>query len=177
MTEVTWFNILSKWPQYLKNKVPVSFPQFEDNNGSSSEDEDAEEEEDVDAALKKEVAQLQASGSKQERRFNALESGANNVIFIKTHNLGTFCLCCKYRQSGCSKRHHCLFCCCPESDKLVHHILSDLHATKKKKSRVILRMLPVRDFYLEFLNELSLISLLSFYCRGCLEMILCLLKH
>lgn len=69
--------------------MPISFPQFEGNNGSSSEDEDAEEE-DVDAALKKEVAQLQASGSKQERRFNALDSGANNVIFIKTHNLGTF---------------------------------------------------------------------------------------
>lgn len=32
-----------------------------------------------------------------------------------------------------------------ESDKLVHHILSDLHSTKKKKSRVILRMLPVRS--------------------------------
>lgn len=86
--------------------MPISFPQFEDSNGGSSEDEDAEEEEeDVDAALKKEVAQLQASGSKQERRFNALESGANNVIFIKTHNLGKFCLCGKVLtcfNSGCS---------------------------------------------------------------------------
>lgn len=85
--------------------MPISFPQFEDSNGGSSEDEDAEEEEDVDAALKKEVAQLQASGSKQERRFNALESGANNVIFIKTHNLGTFCLRGKVLtsfNSGCS---------------------------------------------------------------------------
>lgn len=36
-----------------------------------------------------------------------------------------------------------LFCFSVESDKLVHHILSDLHTTKKKKSRVILRMLPV----------------------------------
>lgn len=64
------------------------FPQFEKNGGSNSEEE--EEEEDVDAALKKEVAQLKASGAKQERRFQALESGANNVIFIKTHNLGMF---------------------------------------------------------------------------------------
>ncbi|XP_068583729.1 THUMP domain-containing protein 1 [Cebidichthys violaceus] len=86
---------------------------LQDNNGSSSEEEEA----DVDVALKKEVAQLKASGAKQERRFQALDSGANNVIFIKTQNL--------------------------ESDKLVHHILSDLHTTKKKKSRVILRMLPV----------------------------------
>lgn len=75
--------------------MQISFPQFEDDNGSSSEDEDAEEE-DVDAALKKEVAQLQASGSKQERRFNALESGANNVIFIKTHNLGKCLYAAKY---------------------------------------------------------------------------------
>ncbi|XP_062289451.1 THUMP domain-containing protein 1 [Scomber scombrus] len=82
----------------------------------SSEEEEGDEE-DVEEALKKEVAQLKTSGVKQERRFQALDSGANNVIFIKTKNL--------------------------DSDKLVHHILSDLHTTKKKKSRVILRMLPV----------------------------------
>ncbi|CAI5681041.1 unnamed protein product [Oreochromis niloticus] len=89
---------------------------LQENTGSSSEEEEAEEE-DVDVALKKEVAQLRASETKQERRFQALDSGANNVIFIRTQNI--------------------------ESDKLVHHILSDLHTTKKKKSRVILRMLPV----------------------------------
>lgn len=42
----------------------------------------------MDVALKKEVAQLRASGPKQERRFQALDSGANNVIFIKTNSLG-----------------------------------------------------------------------------------------
>lgn len=83
----------------------------------STEGSSSDEEEDVEAALKKEVEHLKGSKVKQQRRFQALESGANNVIFIKTHNL--------------------------ESDKLVHHILSDLHSTKKKKSRVILRMLPV----------------------------------
>lgn len=61
--------------------------QLQDNNGSSSEEEEADEE-DVDVALKKEVAQLKASGAKQERRFQALDSGANNVIFIKTQSLG-----------------------------------------------------------------------------------------
>lgn len=68
--------------------MPLSWSQLQDNNGSSSEEEEADEE-DVDVALKKEVAQLQASGAKQERRFQALDSGANNVIFIKTLNLGT----------------------------------------------------------------------------------------
>ncbi|KAF0037173.1 hypothetical protein F2P81_010047 [Scophthalmus maximus] len=104
------FNLLNEYADNL-----YGAEKLQDNTGSSS-DEEAEEE-DVDVALKKEVAQLQASGKKQERRFQALDSGANNVIFIKTQNL--------------------------ESDKLVHHILSDLHTTKKKKSRVILRMLPV----------------------------------
>ncbi|XP_037619770.1 THUMP domain-containing protein 1 [Sebastes umbrosus] len=105
------FNLLNEYADTLFGPE-----KFQDNNGSSSEEEEADEE-DVDVALKKEVAQLKASGTKQERRFQALDSGANNVIFIKTQSL--------------------------ESDKLVHHILSDLHTTKKKKSRVILRMLPV----------------------------------
>lgn len=128
--------------------MSLSRSQFQDTNGTSSEEEEADEE-DVDAALKKEVAQLQASGAKQEMRFQALESGANNVIFIKTHNLG---------KSFYSAKHWCdlflalsilvatiSFVMLLESDKLVHHILSDLHTTKKKKSRVILRMLPVRS--------------------------------
>lgn len=131
--------------------MPLSWSQLQDNNGSSSEEEEADEE-DVDVALKKEVAQLQASGAKQERRFQALDSGANNVIFIKTLNLGTsffieriidviyFCL------SVLLLPHFVfVFFLLLESDKLVHHILSDLHITKKKKSRVILRMLPVRS--------------------------------
>ncbi|XP_026158527.1 THUMP domain-containing protein 1 [Mastacembelus armatus] len=98
------FNLLSEYADQLYG------PEKLQDNGSSGE-------EDVDVALKKEVAQLQASGTMQEKRFQALDSGANNVIFIRTQNL--------------------------ESDKLVHHILSDLHTTKKKKSRMILRMLPV----------------------------------
>lgn len=68
----------------MLNKI---LSQLQDPNGSSSEEEDGEEE-DVDVALKKEVAQLKASKVKQERRFQALDSGANNVVFIKTHNLG-----------------------------------------------------------------------------------------
>uniref|UniRef100_H3C029 THUMP domain-containing protein 1 n=1 Tax=Tetraodon nigroviridis TaxID=99883 RepID=H3C029_TETNG len=105
------FNLLNEYAEELYGPEKL-----EDNDGASSEEEEADED-DVAAALKKEVAQLQAGGARQERRFQALQSGANNVIFIKTHNL--------------------------ESDKLVHHILTDLHTTKKKKSRVILRMLPV----------------------------------
>lgn len=65
----------------------MSLSQLQDNTEGSSEEEEAEEE-DVFDALKKEVAQLQASRAKQQRRFQALDSGANNVIFIRTQNLG-----------------------------------------------------------------------------------------
>ncbi|KAM4751458.1 THUMP domain-containing protein 1 [Anableps anableps] len=106
------FNLLNEYADELYGPEKL-----QDNKRSSSSEEEEAEEEDVDVALKKEVAQLQLSAGKWEKRFQALESGANNVIFIRTQNL--------------------------EPDKLVHHILSDLHSTKKKKSRVILRMLPV----------------------------------
>lgn len=104
------FNLLNEYAEQLYGPE-----KFQATDGSSSEEE--EEEEDVDTALKKEVEHLRGSQFKQQRRFQALDSGANNVVFIRTHHL--------------------------ESDKLVHHILSDLYTTKKKKSRVILRMLPV----------------------------------
>ncbi|XP_068178107.1 THUMP domain-containing protein 1 [Antennarius striatus] len=106
------FNLLNEYADELYGPEKLH-----DNNGSRSEEDGPAEEEDMDVALRREVSHLRASGPKHHRRFQALESGANNVIFIKTQNL--------------------------ESDKLVHHILSDLHTTKKKKSRMILRMLPV----------------------------------
>lgn len=105
------FNLLNEYADQLYG--PEKFNDAEES-GSEAEDDDHD---DVETALKKEVSQLRASTGKQERRFQALDSGANNVLFIRTVNL--------------------------EPDKLVHHILADLHTTKKKKSRVILRMLPV----------------------------------
>ncbi|XP_051940393.1 THUMP domain-containing protein 1 isoform X2 [Hippocampus zosterae] len=115
------FNLLSEYADKLYGPEKLE----EDAGGCS--------EEDVEEALKKEVTQLRAYDGSQQRRFQALESGANNVIFIRTRNL--------------------------ESDKLVHHILADLHATKKKKTRLILRMLPVtgtcRAFPEEMMRYLS----------------------
>ncbi|KAM3864621.1 THUMP domain-containing protein 1 [Diretmus argenteus] len=104
-------------------------PEKLQDSGRSSSEEEGDDEDDVDVALKKEVAQLKASKVKQERRFQALDSGANNVIFIRTQNL--------------------------EPDKLVHHILSDLHATKRNKSRVILRMLPVNGTCKAFQEDIE----------------------
>ncbi|XP_069762368.1 THUMP domain-containing protein 1 isoform X2 [Narcine bancroftii] len=92
------------------------------------EESNSENEDDVEAALKKEVKQINVSTQKQLCRFQALDSGANNVVFIKTHNI--------------------------EPDKLVHHILKDLHTTKKKKTRAILRMLPVSGSCKAFMEEI-----------------------
>ncbi|KAB5523794.1 hypothetical protein PHYPO_G00156510 [Pangasianodon hypophthalmus] len=84
--------------------------QLADPNDSCSED-------DVEAALQKEVKQFHSTTENQQRRFTALESGANNVLFIRTHNI--------------------------DPGELVHSVLQDLYSTRRLKSRVILRMLPV----------------------------------
>lgn len=58
---------------------------FEVPEGGSSE----EEEDDAEAALKKEVERIRASAERgQQRRFTAMDSGANNVVFIRTHGVG-----------------------------------------------------------------------------------------
>uniref|UniRef100_A0A8C5WIL7 protein disulfide-isomerase n=1 Tax=Leptobrachium leishanense TaxID=445787 RepID=A0A8C5WIL7_9ANUR len=76
-----------------------------------------EDDDDVETALKKEVDEIRSSIQKDMRRFQSIDSGVSNIVFIKTFNV--------------------------EPEKLVHHILKDLHTTKKQKTRVILRMLPV----------------------------------
>ena len=75
------------------------------NNSSDDDDDD-----DVENALAKEVEELK--GTVQEKRFQAVLSGANNVIFIKT-NLPD------------SK----------DSTDLVHTILMDMLKTGCKKTR------------------------------------------
>uniref|UniRef100_H3AAA8 THUMP domain-containing protein 1 n=1 Tax=Latimeria chalumnae TaxID=7897 RepID=H3AAA8_LATCH len=94
--------------------------------GGESEEGD---EDDAEAALKKEVDQIRASTEKKLRRFQAVESGANNVVFLRTLNI--------------------------EPEKLVHHILQDLHTTKKKKTRVILRMLPIAGTCKAFMEDMK----------------------
>ncbi|XP_048407994.2 THUMP domain-containing protein 1 isoform X1 [Stegostoma tigrinum] len=94
----------------------------------NSEDEEEEDDDDAEAALEKEVKQIRTSTQKHLRRFQALDSGANNVVFIRTLNI--------------------------EPDKLVHYILKDLYTTKKKKTRAILRMLPVSGSCKAFMEEI-----------------------
>ncbi|XP_059979076.1 THUMP domain-containing protein 1 [Lagenorhynchus albirostris] len=92
-------------------------------SGSEAEDDD------VEAALKKEVGDIKASTEMRLRRFQSVESGANNVVFIRTLGI--------------------------EPEKLVHHILQDIYKTKKKKTRVILRMLPISGTCKAFLEDMK----------------------
>ncbi|XP_003790906.3 THUMP domain-containing protein 1 [Otolemur garnettii] len=96
-----------------------------DQQPSGSEGED----DDVEAALKKEVGDIKASTEMRLRRFQSVESGANNVVFIRTLGI--------------------------EPEKLVHHILQDMYKTKKKKTRVILRMLPISGTCRAFLEDMK----------------------
>ncbi|XP_009647814.1 THUMP domain-containing protein 1 [Egretta garzetta] len=102
---------------------------FSDHEERLSGSEREEDEDDVEAALKKEVGQIRASTEQKLRRFQSVESGANNVVFIRTQGI--------------------------EPENLVHHILKDMHATKKKKTRVILRMLPISGTCKAFMEDMK----------------------
>ncbi|NXB73723.1 THUM1 protein, partial [Donacobius atricapilla] len=106
--------------------APVKFSDHEERLSGSDREED---EDDVEAALKKEVGQIRASTEQKLRRFQSVESGANNVVFIRTQGI--------------------------EPDNLVHHILKDMHTTKKKKTRVILRMLPISGTCKAFMEDMK----------------------
>ncbi|XP_053936346.1 THUMP domain-containing protein 1 [Cuculus canorus] len=103
--------------------------QFSDPEERLSGSEREEDEDDVEAALKKEVGQIRTLTEQKLRRFQSVESGANNVVFIRTQGI--------------------------EPENLVHHILKDMHATKKKKTRVILRMLPVSGTCKAFMEDMK----------------------
>lgn len=61
---------------------------FSDHEERLSGSEREEDEDDVEAALKKEVGQIRASTEQKLRRFQSVESGANNVVFIRTQGIG-----------------------------------------------------------------------------------------
>ena len=80
------------------------------------EEEDEGSDDSIEAALEKEVCKLK-SKRKSERRFQQVESGANNCIFIKTT--------------------------LADPAELVRSIFSDVYDSEAAKSRYIMRLLPV----------------------------------
>ena len=76
-----------------------------DNNEEVNEDE-------IEDALAKEIDTINSKST--ERRFQAVDSGAKNVIFIKSALPDDVCI-----------------------SSFVHHILEDLLKTKSKKARYV----------------------------------------
>ncbi|PNF43257.1 hypothetical protein B7P43_G14895 [Cryptotermes secundus] len=114
------YNILNEYADRLYGEDKASV-----DAASASADphtpENASEDEDIQTALNKELESLRAERKKlpSTRRFQAIDSGANNCIFIQTT--------------------------LPEPVELVYHIMKDLEATKKQKTRFLLRLLPIES--------------------------------
>ncbi|XP_023345775.1 THUMP domain-containing protein 1 [Eurytemora carolleeae] len=79
-------------------------------------EEEEEEVEDIEAAFEKEKENL-VKKRKEEKRFQMVESGANNCIFIKTT--------------------------LQNPTELVNKLVEEIHETKANKARYILRLIPV----------------------------------
>ena len=91
-------------------------PGKEEAKKGSDVDEDDNDDDDIEAALEKEVSELK-SVQKHERRFQQVESGATNCIFIRTT--------------------------LPDPTELVTTIFSDIYQSETAKSRYIMRLLPI----------------------------------
>ncbi|CAH1795562.1 unnamed protein product [Owenia fusiformis] len=95
--------------------------------GDSSDDD---EEDDIEKALQKEVDSIkQSNANKSERRFQVMESGANNCIFIKTSI-----------EDPCA---------------LAHQIFEDSYNSEVQKSRYTLRMLPISTTCKAFVEDIK----------------------
>ncbi|KAI7881480.1 hypothetical protein K492DRAFT_146110 [Lichtheimia hyalospora FSU 10163] len=82
----------------------------------NNQDEDDEDEDDIEAAIQKEVAQLKKG---KKRKFIKTSTNMDCVLFIETRD--------------------------PiEPVPFVHHILSDLAKTQRKRTRYVSRLLPVQ---------------------------------
>lgn len=112
------YNLLNEYagklyPDLDSNQVPPSATN-EDNSGSESE-----EETDIGDLLKSEVESMKKNSQKslKHKRFQVVETGTSNCIFIKT-NL-------------------------PSPEELTTAIIKDLTTTKVQKTRHVLRLLPI----------------------------------
>lgn len=122
------YNLLSEYAEKLYG------PEKEEGDEKAQGTEEAEEEEDdseedLEASLKKEIDVLKKKRKNKQQRFQAIESGAKNVAFIKS-TIDDPC-------------------------HLVHHILTDIQQTKTSKSRHIMRMLPIQATYRSYIEDIE----------------------
>ncbi|CAG9115885.1 hypothetical protein JYU34_016757 [Plutella xylostella] len=113
------YNILN---EYVDKLYPDLGREKEDKEVAASEtksDTDSDEDADIGDLLKREVDSMKKDNQKalKHKRFQAVETGASNCIFIKT-NL-------------------------PNPEELTSAILKDLLATKVQRTRHLLRLVPI----------------------------------
>uniref|UniRef100_A0A2M4CIS3 THUMP domain-containing protein n=1 Tax=Anopheles darlingi TaxID=43151 RepID=A0A2M4CIS3_ANODA len=106
------YRILNEYADLLYGAAPSPNEAEPAANEKSVDDES--EEEDISVTLQKEAA---AAGIKKPMRFQNVDSGATNCLFIRTT--------------------------LKEPTALAHKVLQDLSTTRKAKSRFILRMVPI----------------------------------
>lgn len=104
------YNLLNHYADKLYSNVS-------DMSSSSTGAENQEDGEDIEASLSKEISTLKEESNSKNRRFQVVESGAKNFLFIKTT--------------------------LDDPVELAHAILKDVHETKTQQTRFLLRLVPV----------------------------------
>lgn len=87
------------------------------NDSGTAGDEAEEEEEDISTLLQKEIQTIKSAKIQDRYRFQQVETGLNNCIFIKTT--------------------------VPDPNELGVRIIRDIDETKRRKTRMLLRFWPV----------------------------------
>ncbi|CAG4937962.1 unnamed protein product [Colias eurytheme] len=113
------YNLLNEYAGKLYPDVDKAPPVVAPADRDDQSDSDSESETDIGDILRREVNSIKNNSQKslRHKRFQVVETGASNCIFIKT-NLP-----------------------CPE--ELSTAIIKDLNATKVQKTRHVLRFLPI----------------------------------
>jgi len=113
------YNLFNEYADLLygKEEFKVEASKDAEDVKDVKAEEDSEEEEDIDAAFEKEKEGLQKQ-KKEQRRFQMVESGANNCVFIKTTKQIDPVL-------------------------IVDKLVDDISTSGTSKARYILRLVPV----------------------------------
>lgn len=104
----------------------IQSPENDEQNNS--------DEEDISTALSKEINQLKAESDKPIalRRFQVVNTGVKNVVFIKTTLSNPL--------------------------ELVSNIIKELDRTKKQRSRFLLRLLPIEAVCKAYMNDIKSVA-------------------
>ncbi|XP_043248501.1 THUMP domain-containing protein 1 homolog [Colletes gigas] len=112
------------------DNTKVSTTEQDDSVNSKTEQDD--EKDDISTALNKEINELRAEYKKPiaARRFQAVDTGVKNVIFIKST--------------------------LPDPLELVTKIVTELDKTKQQRTRYLLRLLPIEVVCKAYMDDIKL---------------------